>query len=160
MSDPSVTIKSSKTSLPETSENGETTRSSPVHVISPSSPAIKTSQPDSLNTNSSFLRRHLSRKFSRSSSQRSDANIEAIILEETVGKKRQPVTLKASFLRRKIEEYEGKKRHCNDSALKVVHFFVISNWGSKLICERLCRHNSFGCESLDMRCCDEQFNVM
>lgn len=102
MSDPpKVIIKSSKTSLPESIENGGPSCST--------SPALtnRISEPEILQPSSSFLRRHLSKRFSRSSSQRSDANVEAIILEETPGPKRQPVTLKASFLRRKIEEYEG-----------------------------------------------------
>lgn len=43
------------------------------------------------------------------STRRSDANIESITLQET-RQKSQPVTLKASFLRRKAKEYEGKPR--------------------------------------------------
>lgn len=42
------------------------------------------------------------------SSRKSDANIESITLQESAPRT-QPVTLKASFLRRKIKEYEGKK---------------------------------------------------
>lgn len=41
-------------------------------------------------------------------SRRSDENVEAITLQETVSKT-QPATLKASFLRRKAKEYEGKQ---------------------------------------------------
>lgn len=42
------------------------------------------------------------------STRRSDANIESITLQET-RQKSQPVTLKASFLRRKAKEYEGNR---------------------------------------------------
>lgn len=55
--------------------------------------------------NGNFPRRSVRRKSSR----RSDANIESITLQETAPKSH-PVTLKASFLRRKIKEYEGKIR--------------------------------------------------
>lgn len=52
-----------------------------------------------------------SRSRSRRSTRRSDANnAELITLQETA-KKSQPVTLKASFLRRKIKEYEGKEEN-------------------------------------------------
>ena len=123
MSDPpKVIIKPSKT---ESTENG-----GPSCSTSPP-PTIRTSEPEALQASSSFLRRHLSKRFSRSSSQRSDANVEAIILEETSGPKRQPVTLKASFLRRKIEEYEGKKLRW---LIKVSFKFVISNNGLNSIC--------------------------
>lgn len=112
MSDlPKVIIKPS---IPLHNENGETTRSSAVSPA-PGSPAIRISETETVSRSASFLRRHLSQRFSRSLSQRSDANIEAITLEETTGKKRQPVTLKASFLRRKREEYEGKNRRQSES---------------------------------------------
>lgn len=53
------------------------------------------------------------RRSRRQSSRRSNSSAETITMQESstyggVGKKRQPVTLKASFLRRKIAEYEGK----------------------------------------------------
>lgn len=54
--------------------------------------------------NGNFPRRSVRRKSSR----KSDLSIESITLQETAPKS-QPVTLKASFLRRKIKEYEGKK---------------------------------------------------
>lgn len=41
-------------------------------------------------------------------SRRSDENIESITLQESASKT-QPATLKASFLRRKAKEYEGKQ---------------------------------------------------
>lgn len=108
MSDPpEVIIKTTNSSLPQTLENGETSRS-PAASPAPTSPAVNPPDNGNVQRNSSFLRRHLSKRFSRSSSMRSDANVDAITLEESVGRKRQPVTLKASFLRRKIEEYEGK----------------------------------------------------
>lgn len=40
-------------------------------------------------------------------SRKSDENVESITLQETASKS-QPATLKASFLRRKAKEYEGK----------------------------------------------------
>lgn len=49
-----------------------------------------------------------SRRRSRKSTRRSDANNAEIITLQETAKKSQPVTLKASFLRRKIKEYEGK----------------------------------------------------
>lgn len=108
MSDsPRVVIKSSKI---ESTENGENSRSSPVPSSTLSvSPRRKPSDNEILPKNSSFFRRNLSKRFSRSCSQRSETNPETIILEEAESRKRQPVILKASFLRRKIEEYEGKQ---------------------------------------------------
>lgn len=55
------------------------------------------------NDNGNFPRRSSKRKSSRKSD---DANVESITLQETAPRS-QPVTLKASFLRRKIKEYEG-----------------------------------------------------
>jgi hypothetical protein len=49
-----------------------------------------------------------SSRFSKRSSHRDDTNLESITLQEN-STKSHPVTLKASFLRRKIKEYEGKK---------------------------------------------------
>jgi hypothetical protein len=49
------------------------------------------------------------RRSRRQNSRRSDSSAETITMQEnSSGGQRQPVTLKASFLRRKIAEYEGK----------------------------------------------------
>lgn len=56
-------------------------------------------------------RRSLRRSRRRNSSRRSDSSAETITMQENSSAgQRQPVTLKASFLRRKIAEYEGKKK--------------------------------------------------
>jgi hypothetical protein len=57
-------------------------------------------------------RRSLRRNRRQNSSRRSDSSAETITMQENSthsGSQRQGVSLKASFLRRKIAEYEGKK---------------------------------------------------
>lgn len=67
------------------------------------------------------------RRSRRQSSRRSNSSAETITMQESSYggsyKKRQPVTLKASFLRRKIAEYEGKNvkiQENSSSQLRVV----------------------------------------
>lgn len=65
------------------------------------------------------------RRSRRQSSRKSNSSAETITMQESSygggggGKPRQPVTLKASFLRRKIAEYEGNETQYNISSFQV-----------------------------------------
>lgn len=102
---PKVTIKNK---LSNKTENDDEDHSRPQSVHQ--TPVRKTTlnrQSSSRNAESENGSANSFRRQSRKT-RRSDANIESITLQESA-KKSQPVTLKASFLRRKIKEYEGKK---------------------------------------------------
>lgn len=91
-------------------ESSKSTMSDPPKVVIKSTKVTITSDDDEPRSsgresaNGNFPRRSVRRKSSR----KSDLSVESITLQETAPKS-QPVTLKASFLRRKIKEYEGKK---------------------------------------------------
>lgn len=98
--------------------------------------------------NGNFPRRSVRRKSSR----KSDLSVESITLQETAPKS-QPVTLKASFLRRKIKEYEGKKALDKSSSIIGKNVCVVISkvdWLFATLSIRYCRkvslHNrSFEC---------------
>lgn len=68
------------------------------------------------------------RRSRRQSSRRSNSSAETITMQESSaygggGRPRQPVTLKASFLRRKIAEYEGNKVDNSSSSFSLYLLF-------------------------------------
>lgn len=112
MSDPpDVIIKNRVTIKTDSDEENNSLHQTPARQSSLNrQPTSRSAENDNGSANS--FRRHSQK------TRRSDANIESITLQETA-KKSQPVTLKASFLRRKIKEYEGKKRN-EDKRLNVL----------------------------------------
>lgn len=104
MSDPpNVVVKSKNVTIAE-SDDGEIRPavSTPQRQRSLNRSTSRNSESD--NGGTSQFQRPSSRK--KRSTRRSDANAESIVLQETAPRN-QAATLKASFLRRKIKEYEG-----------------------------------------------------
>jgi hypothetical protein len=102
MSDPStVVIKAKATIHSGGSQDGNNSNDSPP------TPLNRNSSHNTGNGGSPSIKRSSSR-FSKRSSRRDESNLESITLQESSAKSH-PVTLKASFLRRKIKEYEGKE---------------------------------------------------
>lgn len=104
MSDPPKVIVKNKVTIVTDSDEENASGSHSRHQT----PLRQRSLNRSTSKNSDDVETGDSRRRSRRSTRRSDSNnAELITLQETA-KKSQPVTLKASFLRRKIKEYEGK----------------------------------------------------
>jgi hypothetical protein len=104
MSDPPKVMIKSKVTIDIGSEdetdNNQPSQSTPRRERS----SIRSSEVE--NGGSGGFQRHSK---TRKSSKKNDVNVESITLQETAPKSH-PVTLKASFLRRKIKEYEGKNQ--------------------------------------------------
>lgn len=110
MSDPAkVVIKSKVIIHTINGDDSSQKTASPPRESSLNRSASRNAETDNGVPSSSFRQ---SRK--RKSSRKSDVNVESITLQESAPKN-QPVTLKASFLRRKIKEYEGKVVECSFS---------------------------------------------
>lgn len=100
MSDPPKVVIKSKVTIHTGDDDENPHGHSPLHRVTTLNARNVESDNGSASNNQSHSQKRKSRK--------SDANLESITLQETAAKT-QPVTLKASFLRRKIKEYEGKR---------------------------------------------------
>lgn len=94
------------------------------HEISPTKSISNRSSLNNERNNNSENRKRSFKRQSRKN-QRPESGVESIVLQEN---ERRPVTLKASFLRRKIEEYEGNTHYCYFWSVFYLHFVIVQQF--------------------------------